>query len=96
MSSAYKIIWPPFTDDSNLLRSSRYTGNKKGDDTDPCMPYTKIKLAHSKTKPINKQNTKRKKTQWSRLIIFGSIDYKTIAKSRGAGSVDNYFHLTHY
>jgi len=39
MSSAYKIIWPPFTDDSNLLRSSRYTANKKGD-----LPYTKIDI----------------------------------------------------
>jgi len=29
MSSAYKIIWQPFTDDSNLLISSRYTANKK-------------------------------------------------------------------
>ena len=67
-----------------------------------------------------KQKKETKKTQWSSLIIFGSIDYKTIAKSRGAchrrfkffsgtemnkehplemgitGSVDNYFHLTHY
>jgi len=72
-------------------------------------------------KKQRKENTKKKqKKQWSSLIILGSIDYKTIAKSRGAclrrfnffsgtkmkkehplevgvtGSVDNYFHLTHY
>ena len=31
MSSPYKIMWQPFTDDFTLLRSSRYTANKKGD-----------------------------------------------------------------
>ena len=47
----------------------------------------KHQIAHSKTKPRNKQKKTQKetkKTQWSSVIIFGSIDYKTVAKSRGA------------
>ena len=83
--------------------------------------YKNTIITHSKTEHRNKQKkTQKEKKQWSSLIIFGSIDYKTIAKSRSAchkrftffsgtemnkehplevgvtGSVDNYFHLTHY
>jgi len=47
---------------------------------------TKLHIARLNRETNKRKHKKKQKTQWSGLIIFGSIDYKTtcIAKSRGA------------
>ena len=49
MSSAYRMMKQPLTEEPNLLKLSRYRANRNGNNTDPCLTPRLISIIEDQT-----------------------------------------------